>query len=223
VSFRYPGAPRPALEKVGFSLQPGERVALLGANGAGKSTLLLACAGLLPVQGEVFANGIPHSERDAFWRQLGLVMQDPDDQLFLSTVIEDVCFGPQNAGFSREESLSKARTALAAVGAESLAERPPSQLSGGEKRRVALATVLAYEPGVLLLDEPTGGLDPRGRRQLLALLEGFSASLLLVTHDFEFAARLCARSLLLAGGQIVADRPTRDLLQDEALLAEHGL
>lgn len=223
VSFRYPRAPRAALDAVSFQLAPGERVALLGPNGAGKSTLLQAAAGVLSASGEVEAGGVPARERARFWPRLGLVMQDPDDQLFMPTVFDDVAFGPLNLGLPPEEVRARVARALAAVGCEGFDERAPSQLSGGEKRRIALATALAVDPGVLLLDEPSAGLDPRGKRQLRALLGQQRAAFLLCTHELDLAEALCPRSLLLSQGKIVADAPTAELLRDAALLEAHGL
>jgi cobalt/nickel transport system ATP-binding protein len=200
-------------------------VAVLGPNGAGKTTLMLHLNGLLTGDGSLEVAGIRPGEGDV--RELraavGLVFQDPDDQLFMPTVGEDVAFGPLNLGVPHERVRERVAHALAAVGMEHVAERAPHQLSLGQRRRVAIATVLAMQPRLLVLDEPSANLDPRARRELLEVLERIGRTLLVVTHDLPFAARLCERAVILSGGRIVADGPCREILADEDLLAAHDL
>ena len=200
-----------------------ERVAVLGPNGAGKTTLMLHLNGLLRGGGELEVAGLP-VERDtlpALRARVGLVFQDPDDQLFMTTVAEDVGFGPRNLGFDAVEQRTAA--ALRAVRMEHAAERAPHQLSMGERRRVAIAGVLAMDPQLLVLDEPSANLDPRARRELLDLLAALDRTLLVVTHDLPFAAELCERAVILSRGRIVADGSCSALLEDTALLAAHDL
>lgn len=212
LTFRYPDG-REALQEVSFQLAPGEKVALVGPNGAGKSTLLLHLNGVLkPGSGSVSAQGF-----------VGLVFQDPDDQLFCPTIREDVAFGPHCQGLPPEQVELRVLEALTAVGMPEYAGRSSPHLSHGEKKRLALATVLAMEPAVLALDEPTAGLDPRARRELLRLLAGLEQTMLVSTHDLAMVAELFPRSLLLEQGRLVADRPTGELLTDGELLERHGL
>jgi cobalt/nickel transport system ATP-binding protein len=217
--FAYPGG-RPVLQGLDLDVEEGERVAILGPNGAGKTTLMLHLNGLLEGEGELRVAGLAPTDRRLRAR-VGLVFQDPDDQLFMPTVAEDVAFGPRNLGFDRVAQ--RTHEALAAVGMEHAAERAPHQLSMGERRRVAVATVLAMSPQLLVLDEPSANLDPRARRELLDVLEQLPTTLLVVTHDLPFAAQLCQRAVILDKGRIAADGPTIDLLADEDTLAEHDL
>lgn len=217
---------RPALRGVDLRIAPGERVALLGPNGAGKTTLLLHLSGLLHGGGgELAVAGLAVGGRTlrAARAQVGLVFQDPDDQLFMPTVAEDVAFGPLNLGLEPDAARLRVHEALAAVRMEHAAERAPHQLSMGERRRVAIATVLSMRPRLLALDEPSANLDPRSRRELVEVLAGLEGTLLLATHDLPLAVQLCDRAVLLAGGRIVADGPVRTLLADAALLAAHDL
>jgi cobalt/nickel transport system ATP-binding protein len=220
LTYRYPDG-TPALESVSFAVGAGERVALLGPTGAGKSTLLQLLNGLLlPLAGGVTVNGTAVTEPSApaVRRRVGLVFQDPDDQLFLPTLLEDVAFGPLNAGVSRAEAARRARATLDALGLATVHGRAAHHLSGGEKRLAALATVLVSEPELLLLDEPSGDLDAKSRRRLLDALRNRTETLLVATHDTEFAGALCTRALVLVGGRLVWDGPLRALLDDRTLL-----
>jgi energy-coupling factor transporter ATP-binding protein EcfA2 len=216
-----------ALSDLSLAVEPGEHVAIVGPNGAGKSTLLLHLNGILePSAGEIGIGGLRVSPENApeIRCRVGLVFQDPDDQLFMPTLLEDAAFGPLCHGASRDEAEDRARRALESVGLGEIdAGRAAHHLSGGEKRRAALATVLSLEPGVLALDEPTASLDGRGRRQIAEILRARSQTLIVVTHDVEFAAAVCPRMVLMEGGRMIADRPSAKILADTDLLHEHGL
>jgi len=226
--YRYPDG-HEALRGVSIALAPGERVALIGPNGAGKSTLLLHLNGLLPdrpaADPAVTVDGLPLVEANLpeVRRRVGLLFQDPDDQLFCPTVWEDVAFGPQQLGV-REPQLSRVVSdSLAQVGLAGFEDRLPHHLSRGEKRRVCLAGLLACDARLLVLDEPTSDLDPRGRRELMTLLKRLPVAQLIATHDLEFVVEICPRAIVLDGGRIVADGPTLELLDDEPLMLAHGL
>ena len=228
LNYRYPDG-HDALSDVSFDLAAGERVALIGPNGAGKSTLLLHMNGLLPdrppAAPSITVDGLPVTETHLreVRRKVGLLFQDPDDQLFCPTVWEDVAFGPRQLGL-REPGLSRlVSESLAQVGLAGFEERLPHHLSRGEKRRACLAGLLACDARVLVLDEPTTDLDPRGRRELMAMLSRLPVTQLIATHDLEFVVEICPRTLVLDGGRIIADGPTRRLLDDEALMLAHGL
>ena len=218
-----------ALRGLNFSITEGECAALIGPNGAGKSTLLLHLNGILPERfdnaASVFVLGQPVTDAnlEAVRRNVGMLFQDPDDQLFCPTVFEDVAFGPQQFGLNESGIGVRVRTALSQVGLAGFEKRSPHHLSRGEKRRVCLAGVLACEPRVLVLDEPTSDLDPRGRRELKAALRRIPATKLIASHDLELVVELCPRSILLDEGAIVADGLTTHLLNDEALMVAHGL
>ena len=225
VSFAYPGGLR-VLHDVSFGLGPGERVALLGANGAGKSTLLLHTNGLLlPTGGSVHVDGTVLAEETlrAARARVGLVFQSADDQLFLPTVLEDVAFAPLNAGQERGAAEALARATLADLGIETHADRAAHHLSGGERRLAALATVLVSRPPLLVLDEPTGDLDARGRSRVVSLLRRRGEAILLATHDLHVAAALCPRCLVLDAGRLVYDGDSSTLLADASLLEELAL
>ena len=225
VHYRYPNGYE-ALCGVSFRITHGEKVALVGANGAGKSTLLLHTNGLLmPSQGGVVLGGIALTRRTLplVRQSVGLVFQDSDNQLFMPTVEEDVAFGPSNMRLEPEEIRRRVTEALDAVGALDLRGESPFRLSGGQKRRVAIATVLAMEPSVLVMDEPTSNLDPRARRQIIDLIRRFSHTTLIATHDMEMVLDLCDRTIVMKEGRIVADGSTRHVFGDLALLEECGL
>ena len=225
VHYRYPNGYE-ALCGVSFCITHGEKVALVGANGAGKSTLLLHTNGLLiPSQGEVVMGGIKLTRRTLplVRQSVGLVFQDSDNQLFMPTVEEDVAFGPANMRLEPEEIRRRVTEALDAVGALDLREASPFRLSGGQKKRVAIATVLAMEPSVLVMDEPTSNLDPRARRQIIDLIRRFGHTTLIATHDMEMVLDLCDRTIVMKQGRIVADGSTRHVFGDLALLEECGL
>lgn len=241
--YHYPDG-SPALRGVSFRLEPGERVALLGPNGAGKSTLLLHLAGLLPERhrylhehaghasphrhdapGRILLDGVELSAggirrvRD----RVGIVFEDPDDQLFGLTVGEDVSYGPRARGWPAERVARATTDALAAVRLAGLEDRAPHHLSAGEKKRTCLAGALACGPGLLLLDEPSSGLDPRGRRELSQLLAELPATLLVASHDLEFVRGLCTRALVVDGGEVALDAALERVLADRETLLRHGL
>ena len=222
--FDYPNGVA-GLAGVDLHVTHGERVAVLGPNGAGKTTLMLHLNALLTGTGtlEVAGLRVGHDDVRDLRARVGLIFQDPDDQLFMPTVREDVAFGPLNQGFSRAEVEERVAQALGAVRMADLQDRAPHQLSLGQRRRVAIATVLAMQPSVLVLDEPSANLDPRTRRELIETLDGIDRTMLVVTHDLPLAGTLCERAVLLSAGRIVADGPCLEILGDEALLAAHDL
>jgi cobalt/nickel transport system ATP-binding protein len=211
-----------ALRDVSFRITHGESVAVIGANGAGKSTLLLHLNGYLtPTSGAVRIGDLSLTRKTLpeIRRRVGMVFQDPDDQLFLPTVHEDVAFGPINLGMSPGEVDARVKEALAQVGAEHLRERPPYRLSGGEKKRVAIATVLSMSPDILVMDEPTNGLDPFGRRRLMGLLKDFRHTRIFTSHDLDMVQELCERTIVLHDGEVRADGPTREIFRNDELLS----
>ncbi|HET6548339.1 MAG TPA: ABC transporter ATP-binding protein [Solirubrobacter sp.] len=222
--FRYPNGVT-GLDGLDLHVGHGERVAVLGPNGAGKTTLMLHLNALLTGSGKLHVAGLRVGSDDVrdLRARVGLVFQDPDDQLFMPTVREDVAFGPLNLGCSRPEVEDRVDEALATVRMNEHADRAPHQLSLGQRRRVAIAAVLAMRPSLLVLDEPSASLDPRTRRELIETLERVDRTMLIVTHDLPLAARLCERSVVLSAGRVVADGPTHDILADEQLLAAHDL
>jgi cobalt/nickel transport system ATP-binding protein len=225
LAYAYPDGHQ-ALYGVDLQVARGERVALLGPNGAGKTTLVLHLNGILaPGAGSVAVSGLPVTKEHLaeVRRRVGIVFQDPDDQLFMPTVRDDVAFGPANAGLRGAELEARVLRALQQVRMAEFADRPPHHLSFGQRRRVAVATVLAMEPEILVLDEPSSNLDPASRRELAEILTGLDVTVLMVTHDLPYAFELCPRSVVLSDGVIVADGPTFDVLTDDALMAAHRL
>ena len=205
----------------------GESVALVGPNGAGKTTLFLCLSGVLSIpSGAANVAGLDPAERSqrrALPGKVGIIFQDSDDQLFSTTVSDDVAFGPLNLGLTPTEVRQRVTEALAEVGLRGFESRVPFHLSGGEKRRVALAGVLAMRPEILLLDEPSSHLDPRGRRELIHLINGLSVTKIIASHDLEFILETCQRAIVLDGGRVVADGPARMLLGNRNLMNDHGL
>ncbi|MGC0420849.1 energy-coupling factor ABC transporter ATP-binding protein [Embleya sp. AB8] len=225
LAYAYPDGHQ-ALYGVDLTIARGERVALLGPNGAGKTTLVLHLNGILTAgAGTVEVAGLPVAKEHLreIRRRVGIVFQDPDDQLFMPTVREDVAFGPANLGLRGAELEERVQQALARVGMAGFADRPPHHLSFGQRRRVAVATVLAMEPEILVLDEPSSNLDPASRRELAEVLRSLDVTVLMVTHDLPYALELCPRAMVLAGGVVVADGDTRELLLDRDLMAAHRL
>jgi len=225
LAFAYPDGRR-ALDGVDLHVHPGERVALLGPNGAGKTTLVLHLNGiLLPERGTIHVAGIPVTKEHftEVRRRVGIVFQDPDDQVFMPTVHEDVAFGPANLGLRGAELEARVEAALVAVGMEERRDRVPHHLSFGERRLVAIATVLAMEPEILVLDEPSANLDPAGRRELAEVLQRLGLTMLMVTHDLPYALHLCQRAVVMNRGRIVADGPIEEILSDAALMAANRL
>lgn len=226
LAYAYPDGHQ-ALFGVDLTIARGERVALLGPNGAGKTTLVLHLNGILEAgASSVTVAGLPVGDRKhvaEVRRRVGIVFQDPDDQLFMPTVREDVAFGPAAAGLRGAELEACVRKALERVGMAEFADRPPHHLSFGQRRRVAVATVLAMEPEILVLDEPSSNLDPASRRELADILRSLDVTVLMVTHDLPYALELCPRSVVLSGGTVVADGRTQELLSDDALMRAHRL
>ncbi|RMG42147.1 MAG: ABC transporter ATP-binding protein [Planctomycetota bacterium] len=230
LDFAYPGG-GDVLKGVGLSIQRGERVGLVGPSGAGKSTLLMHLNGLLPsdlpteAEARVFIEGIPLCRRTVFQirRCVGFLFQDPDDQLICPTVGEDVAYGPLNLGLSQQDVVRRVRRSLEQVELAGYEYRSTLQLSLGERKRAALAGVLACEPAILALDEPFSSLDPRARRTLTRILERCGCTMVIATHELDFVVQLCPRVIVLDRGQVVADGPTRTVLGDSALMEQHGL
>ncbi len=223
--FSYPDGRR-ALDGVDLHVHPGERVALLGPNGAGKTTLVLHLNGiLLPDAGTVSIAGLTVAKENfkEVRRRVGVVFQDPDDQVFMPTVGEDVAFGPANLGLAGDQLEARVTAALEAVGMTDHRDRAPHHLSHGERRLVAIATVLSMEPEILVLDEPSANLDPAGRRELAEVLRALDITMLMVTHDLLYAVALCERAVVMNHGRVIADGPMLEVLSDTRLMAENRL
>jgi cobalt/nickel transport system ATP-binding protein len=222
--FSYPDG-HVALRGISLHLCAGDKVALVGPNGAGKSTLMLHLNGILNGRGDIEVGGV-HLTRDslpAIRAMVGLVFQNPDDQLFSPTVFEDVAFGPLHMGLPEAEVIARVNKALEAVRMSSYRDRLSHHLSVGEKKRIAIATVLSMDPKILILDEPSAGLDPRARRTLINLLRELPITMLVSTHDMKLVQELFPRTIVMDDGRIVADERTKEILENEKLLNEHGL
>jgi cobalt/nickel transport system ATP-binding protein len=224
LSFKYPDG-HPALDDVSLHIQPCEKVALVGPNGAGKSTLMLHLNGILSSHGQVCVAGLPVVKENLGMvrARVGMVFQNPDDQLFSPTVYDDVAYGPLYQGLPLSEVRQRVDEALRVVNMQVYTSRVSHHLSVGEKKRIAIATVLSMQPEVLALDEPTAGLDPRARRSLIRLLDELPITMLVSTHDLLMVRELFPRMVVMDEGRIVADGPTEELMRDEALLNAHGL
>lgn len=225
VSYTYPDGTT-ALRNLSLHIGHGEAVAIVGSNGSGKTTLLSHLNGvLLPSAGTVKIGGYPVAKEmlTQIRRTVGMVFQNPDDQLFMPTVYDDVAFGPLNLGFPPADVEVRVTAALKTVGALELKDRPPYRLSGGQKRAVAIATVLAMEPAILVMDEPTSALDPLARRQLINLLRTFDHTKIIATHDLDMVLDLCERTIVLSNGAILVDGPTMEIFRDKVLLDQAGL
>lgn len=224
VNYAYPDGHR-ALTDISLEVCQGEKVALVGPNGAGKSTLLLHLNGVFQGQGDIHVMGLPVRKENLplIRKYVGMVFQNPDDQLFSPTVFEDVAFGPLHMGLPPDDVRARVKEALRQVGMESYTERLSYHLSMGEKKRIAIATMLSMRPDILVFDEPTGGLDPRARRSLMKLLEDMALTMVVSTHDMRLVDELFPRMVIMDQGCIVADGPTQDILADRELLHNHGL
>jgi cobalt/nickel transport system ATP-binding protein len=226
LSYAYPGG-QSALDRISFSIESGESVGVVGPNGAGKTTLFLCLVGVIPVKSKtVNVAGLDPSsvtDRRALPAKAGIVFQNSDDQIFNASVFDDVAFGPLNLGLPADDVRLRVSEALDRVGLKGFGERIPFHLSGGEKRRVALAGVLAMRPEILLLDEPSSHLDPRGRRELIRLIQGLPGTKLIASHDLELIRESCSRILLIDQGKLMADGPLRTVLADSGLMEAHGL
>jgi cobalt/nickel transport system ATP-binding protein len=224
LSFAYPDG-RAALHDITVNISQGETVAIIGPNGAGKSTLLLHLNGILHTNGAIRILGQKLKDNNLRWvkSKVGLVFQNPDDQLFSTTVFDDVAFGPLNMGYPASQVREAVEKALKAVGMTGFEKRAPHHLSLGEKKRISIATVLSMSPEILVFDEPTSNLDPRGRWSLIKLLQNLPNTKIIATHDLELVRAICTRTIILDGGQMKADGPTGQILADIALLKDCGL
>lgn len=219
VSFSYePGTP--VLDNLSFQIRKGETVGLIGANGAGKSTIMKLMLGLLPAQGEILVEGMPVSKRNlsVIRQKIGFVLQDSDNQMFMPTVYEDMIFGPRNYGLTREEADARVDRVLKELGLESLKHRHNHKISGGEKRMAAIATILAMEPEMIVMDEPSTALDPVNRRTVISTINSRKETKLIASHDLDMILDTCQRVILLNHGRIVADGEAETVLRDQALL-----
>ena len=224
VCFSYPGS-APVLEDISFEVKDGEKTGLIGANGAGKSTLMKCVPGLLEAYGKITVSGLQVCRENIteIRKKVGYVLQDPDSQMFMPKVIDDMIFGPVNYGMSREEAEAKADRVLEELGMTHLRDRYNHRISGGEKRMAAIATVLAMEPDVMLMDEPSSSLDPRNRRALINTILALGNTMLIASHDLDMILDTCSRVILLDRGRVIADGNTYDILRDRELLEAHSL
>lgn len=223
--FAYPDGHQ-AIKNMSFTINHGESVGVIGANGAGKSTLLMMLMGVhFPDGGKVLVGDVPVAKKTLpmIRQHLGMVFQDPDDQLFMTNVYDDVAFGPRNYKLNEAEVEEKVAKALDLVGIYHLRDRAPFKLSGGEKRAAAIATVLSMEPNILIMDEPTAALDPKARRRLLTLLNSFDHTKIITSHDLDMVLETCSRVIVLKEGQVAADGTTLEILTNEELLDNCGL
>lgn len=223
--FTYPDG-RKAVNGLSFLLHHGDSVGIIGANGAGKSTLLMLLTGLLQADaGEVIVGDVKLTKKTLHMirERVGMVMQDPEDQLFMPSIYEDVAFGPRNFGLEENEVNERVETALETVGIAHLRDRAPFRLSGGEKRAAAIASALSMLPDILIMDEPSAGLDPKARRRLISLLKSFEHTRIITSHDLDMILELCSRVIVLKDGAIAADGPAAELLADAALMDRCGL
>lgn len=224
VSFGYDRT-SPVIRELSFKINDGETVGLIGANGAGKSTVMKLILGLLSGEGEILLDGVEVKKETLsdIRKKIGFVLQDSDDQMFMPTVYEDMIFGPMNYGMSREEADRKADEVLEKLGITALKHRHNHRLSGGEKRMAAIATILAMEPDVILMDEPTAALDPYNRRIVINAVNGLTQTRIITSHDLDMIMDTCERVILLSSGRIAADGPAETILRDRALLEENRL
>jgi cobalt/nickel transport system ATP-binding protein len=224
LSYSYPDGHQ-ALEDINIAVGPGETVALIGPNGAGKSTLLLHLNGIIRTDGAVRILGVTLDDKNLKWvrSKVGLVFQNPDDQLFSPTVFDDVAFGPLNMGYAAEEVRERVSQSLELVGMKGYEERSPHHLSIGEKKRISIATILSMNPEILVIDEPTANLDPRAKWEFAELVKGLPMTKIVASHDLEMVAVLCDRTIILSNGKIAADDNTKSILSNTALLERYGL
>ncbi|MFZ5595881.1 MAG: energy-coupling factor ABC transporter ATP-binding protein [Bacillota bacterium] len=225
IHFTYPDG-HEAIKDMSFSIHHGESVGVIGANGAGKSTLLMLLMGVLfPDRGEILVGDVHVTKKTlpVIRQRLGMVFQDPDDQLFMTTVYDDVAFGPRNYKLDENEVRARVEQALELVGIPHLKDRAPFKLSGGEKRAAAIASVLAMQPDVLIMDEPTAALDPKSRRRVMGLLQGFEHTKIITSHDLDMVLETCKRIIVIKDGRIAADGAAMDILTDGGLLDSCGL
>lgn len=224
LSFTYPDGTQ-ALREINLIVEAGEKIALVGPNGAGKSTLILHLNGILDSSGQVRIAGLQVEKENlkTIRSSVGLVFQNPDDQLFSPTIYEDVAYGPTYLGLDKATIQQRVEQALHEVGMSGYVHRNPYHLSGGEKKRAAIATVLSMQPSILVFDEPSAGLDPRARRELMELLARLPQTIVIATHDLDLALRLTGRTIVMDNGMIAADGPTSSILGNADLLLEHGL
>lgn len=223
-SYHYPDGTA-ALDDINLSIEHGRKVVLVGPNGAGKSTLLLAMAGFISGTGTVLVDGLEVNRKNLkqIRTQLGSCLENPEDQLFMPTLFDDVAFGPLNMALSPEQVKTRVTDALATAGLNGMADKAPHHLSAGQKRAAAIATILAMSPKIITFDEPDGSLDPRNRKNLIELLTGLPQTLIIATCNMNFAAAVAERAVLINSGRVIADGPVNRILTDAKLMADHGL